>query len=292
MTSSPLVSIIVITYNSAKFVLETLESAKNQTYKNIELIISDDGSTDETIKICEGWLEENKNRFLRTKLITVPKNTGIPANCNRGVKEALGEWIKFIAGDDVFIEDGIENFIKNANSEYKVIQTNVEIYKDGFQKENLLGLFVNKKPSKFFHLSAKKQFELLKYHTYMSTPAIFFHNHIFKNLSFDEDFKLIEDYPFFLLLTKNNYQISYLNVLTVKYRIHEMSVQKQSLNLYENEKIKNNIRIEIKTKYFKRKYNSFNKFYDHLKVFSHKNPFFNKLISLFDNTSKKIIPYL
>lgn len=51
-SKNPLFSIIVITYNSSVFVLETLESAKNQAYQNIELIISDDGSTDETVAIC------------------------------------------------------------------------------------------------------------------------------------------------------------------------------------------------------------------------------------------------
>jgi len=83
--NNPLVSIIVITYNSAKFVLETLESAKAQTYQNIELIISDDGSTDNTVQICREWLKNNKESFVNTELITVEKNTGIPANCNRGV---------------------------------------------------------------------------------------------------------------------------------------------------------------------------------------------------------------
>ena len=59
----PLVSIIVITYNSAKYVLETLESAKNQTYQNIELIISDDCSIDNTVDICTRWLNENKDEI-------------------------------------------------------------------------------------------------------------------------------------------------------------------------------------------------------------------------------------
>ena len=60
--NNPLVSIIVITYNSAKFVLETLESAKAQTYQNIELIISDDGSTDNTVQICREWLKNNEEQ--------------------------------------------------------------------------------------------------------------------------------------------------------------------------------------------------------------------------------------
>ena len=77
---SPLVSITVITYNSAKYVIETLESAKAQTYQNIELIISDDHSTDNTVKDCRQWIEKNKEWFIRTVLITIPENTGVPAN--------------------------------------------------------------------------------------------------------------------------------------------------------------------------------------------------------------------
>lgn len=88
---NPLVSIIVITYNSAKYVLETLESARAQTYQNIELIISDDGSQDDTIVICENWFLENRDRFYDTQLITVEHNSGIPANCIRGVRALHGE---------------------------------------------------------------------------------------------------------------------------------------------------------------------------------------------------------
>ena len=103
LEKQPLVSIIVITYNSSKYVLETLESAKAQTYQNIELIVSDDCSIDNTVEICKEWIEKDKERFVRTELITAEKNTGIPANCNRGVKAAQGEWVKLIAGDDMII---------------------------------------------------------------------------------------------------------------------------------------------------------------------------------------------
>lgn len=56
----PLVSVSVITYNSAKTVLETLESIKAQTYQNLELIVSDDCSTDNTVELCRNWIEQNK----------------------------------------------------------------------------------------------------------------------------------------------------------------------------------------------------------------------------------------
>ena len=81
--------------------METLASAKAQTYTNIELIISDDASKDNTVEICEAWMEENSERFIRTELVKVSENTGTSANCNRGLKAAGGEWVKYIAGDDI-----------------------------------------------------------------------------------------------------------------------------------------------------------------------------------------------
>ena len=115
--TKPLVSVIVITYNSSNYVLETLESAKAQTYKNIELIISDDGSTDTTVGICKNWINQNKERFVAVKCITTGNNTGIAPNCNRGLKEAKGEWLKFIAGDDILMDSCIErnmDFVQNS----------------------------------------------------------------------------------------------------------------------------------------------------------------------------------
>ena len=62
-SSNPLVS-VVVTYNSSATVLETLDSIKNQTYKNIELIITDDFSKDDTVALCQSWVDTNKERFL------------------------------------------------------------------------------------------------------------------------------------------------------------------------------------------------------------------------------------
>ena len=73
----PLVSVVVITYNSSNYLLDTLESFKAQTYKNIELVITDDHSSDDTIAISEKWLIANGSFFYSTKLVKAEKNTGI-----------------------------------------------------------------------------------------------------------------------------------------------------------------------------------------------------------------------
>lgn len=110
-----LVSVIVITYNSSKYVLDTLESVKNQTYKKIELIISDDCSKDNTYEICQRWLKSNSHRFVSTTIAKTDRNGGICHNYNNGLKHAKGEWIKYIAGDDMLYDICIEKLVKRTH---------------------------------------------------------------------------------------------------------------------------------------------------------------------------------
>lgn len=72
-STTPLVSVAVVTYNSSKTVLETLDSIYNQTYPNLELIVSDDCSPDNTVEICREWIAGHSRRFIRTELLTVEK---------------------------------------------------------------------------------------------------------------------------------------------------------------------------------------------------------------------------
>lgn len=86
---------VVITYNSSKTVVETLESIKAQTYQNLELIVSDDCSPDKaTIETVQKWLDANGSRFVHAELVTADRNTGVSGNINRGVAKSHGEWIK------------------------------------------------------------------------------------------------------------------------------------------------------------------------------------------------------
>lgn len=223
---NPLVSIIVITYNSSKYVLETLESAKYQTYKNIELIISDDGSDDKTVGICKKWLGRNSNYFVITKLILSEKNTGIPANCNRGLNEAKGEWIKFIAGDDSLNKNCIidnVNYISQ-NPYIKVLLSYAEIYLNTFSKENRSNLYPNSINEDFFNsnISAEEQYKLLLLSDRVhSTPSLFISRNTLNSINgFDERFKHAEDYPLWLRLTKFGYKLCFMEKITVKYRKH------------------------------------------------------------------------
>ena len=228
--TKPLMSIVVITYNSSKTVIDTLESAKAQTYQNIELIISDDGSTDDTVEICNNWLEKNKDRFISTELITVSANTGIPANCNRGFIAAKGEWLKGIAGDDALLPDCIElnyNYVTE-NKEIDILLSEMELYNNTFTDENLTGYFRIDKSNSFFtsESSADYQFRKLLIADIISvTPTLFINKSIIeKEGYFDERFRHVEDYPFWLKITKLGYKIYFMDTVTVKYRKHNQSI--------------------------------------------------------------------
>ncbi len=229
---NPLVSIIVITYNSAEFVLETLESAKAQTYQNIELIVSDDCSTDNTVEICEEWLENNKDRFVRTKLLTAKKNTGIPANCNRGVKASTGEWIKLIAGDDLFKKMAISDFVtfvyKNPNAKAIISKQQSFVINNNVKKQMHIRPFINSLNC-FFYSEYSNPDEQLTYLLYrkvlIAGPTTFFKKELIVSLNyFNERYKLLEDYPFFLKMLIANNKIFFLDKITVEYRLHEKSV--------------------------------------------------------------------
>jgi alpha-1,3-rhamnosyltransferase len=230
---TPLVSIIVITYNSEKFILETLESAKTQTYQNIELIISDDASSDNTLQVCREWLKNNKCRFVHTELITVEKNSGIPANCNRGVKASKGEWIKLIAGDDGLLPNAIELMIEATNQykDFSVFFANANFCKDNFEQKSIMKRDPDEFSLKYFsekQLNPNQQLQVLIRHNPIIAATSFISRKVFEKVSFDERFKIIEDSPFWINASLNGYRLKFINKIVANYRIHSDSIQNHS----------------------------------------------------------------
>lgn len=98
--NSPLVSIIIPCYNCERFISQCVNSCLNQTYNNIEIIVVDDGSTDNTYSILTNFKEKI--------VLLKQENKGAPKARNEGLKIADGEFIKFLDGDDELLSDAIE----------------------------------------------------------------------------------------------------------------------------------------------------------------------------------------
>lgn len=111
LNNTPLVSIIVPVYNAGKYIAETLDSVLAQTYSNWELIIVNDGSTDNTLQLIENYSGKDK----RISFITKP-NTGVSDTRNTGITKAKGEFIAFLDADDVWLLNNLEkkiDYLKN-----------------------------------------------------------------------------------------------------------------------------------------------------------------------------------
>ncbi|MBO5780953.1 MAG: glycosyltransferase [Opitutales bacterium] len=252
ISNGPLVSVGILTYNSAKTVLETLESVKAQTYKNIELIISDDASKDDTIEVCRKWIEENKDRFVRCEILTVPENTGIPANANRRIAAAKGEWSKGIAADDLLLPDCVENFVNyvKENPDAKIIFAKMQRFKEVFKEENFRDITdANAKCFCETYKTPKEQYNALLLRMRCSPVTMFAKLEILKEIKYDESFKTIEDYPMWLRLTKAGVKFSYMDKIVAYYRLSQSSISANSFS-----SLQKTMKFVLTTKDFKMAY--------------------------------------
>jgi glycosyltransferase, family 2 len=107
-----LISVIVPVYNVEEYLDECLDSIKRQTYKNIEVILVNDGSTDKSQEICERYCQQD-NRF---HLIN-QENRGLSGARNRGIQESTAEFITFVDSDDIIKDDMLYQLIEKMDSE-------------------------------------------------------------------------------------------------------------------------------------------------------------------------------
>lgn len=220
--NTPLVSIVVASYNASKTIVETLDSIKTQTYSPLELIIADDCSQDDTAIKCKEWLAVNQDRFVRSKLIVNEENKGISANFNIGIRASTGEWIK-IFGDDILLPDAIENNVDFA------IQNNCNMVVSRakwFSNETKEVLKILPKDDYIFPVSGHEQFLAhIKNKLVAPAPTWFYKRELYDRLGgINERYRLSDDIPFAFKMLESGEHFSYLPQVTVLYRITNTSV--------------------------------------------------------------------
>ena len=226
--TQPLVSIAIVTYNSSKYIIDTLNSVKAQSYENIELIISDDCSPDNTVELCRNWLDANKDRFVRTKLITVDKNSGVTCNCNRAKAAAEGQWFKLLAGDDLMMPDCIKENVEfiTANPKAKIIFSKTQLFTETEGKINLSDKFLPKPYTKeIFASSAEYQHDCLSQYNFLPAPSSFISEEIFRKHDYNETYPASEDWAYWFKLTGLGYKLYFFPSVTTLYRREESTTR-------------------------------------------------------------------
>ena len=245
-------TIVLTNYNNEQFIEKSLVSVFNQTYDNIELIITDDASEkfnkNMVEKIFEKYLPKN---ITQIKYIINKENLGTVKTVNKALELVDGEYVLFFATDDALAsKDVIQNYVDIFNDKsINVVTTNWVLcdenlkIKKKYQNPKFLKKFNNK--------SVKKQYaQLCKTNIYGAGSTCYRKSIFEKYGSFDESFKYLEDWPLWLKLTLNNERIYYSNFDGLLHRdggiSHDKSTNsvrseffKEILNLYRNNILKN-----------------------------------------------------
>ena len=218
MESRPLVSVIVIAYNSSRYILETLDSVLAQAYGPIELIVADDSSTDDTAAIAGSWLARHGDRFTSARLVRGETNVGIAANCNRALRHARGAWLKLVAADDVLLPECIRDHVENAllHPDVSVFFSRMEVI-----DENSLVKGEYLYPEAFFTYPVERQLKCLLHRNCLPAPSAFIRMDDLRAAGcFDEEYPMLEDLPLWVRMLGQNLRLGGLDKCTVRYRRH------------------------------------------------------------------------
>jgi len=199
----PLVSIITPTYNSEKYINETLLAVINQTYNNIEYIIIDGGSTDNTLKIIERY------RSKISKIISEPDN-GLSDALNKGFTIAKGEICTWIGSDDILypcaVETAVPHFIQNSNL--------------GLSFSNIETIDERGSITNYYNSGKTNLRYLLDINPTTPQPGSFYRLKFVRALGYlNINYKQAMDYDLFVRLMKN-YDFIYIDKTLAQFRLH------------------------------------------------------------------------
>lgn len=186
MQPEPLVSIIMPIYNVEDYIEKSVKSVINQSYKNIEFILVDDGSPDKSVDIAERILAENSYPY---KLIK-QENKGLGEARNTGIRNATGEWLFFIDSDDALIPNTIDFLVNAVSNDTDLVFGNfalvyeTEIIKNHLPKIPNTEFFTKKNIQKLFLLHNKI---LTPWNSLYRRSVLQENNLFFSDISWSED---------------------------------------------------------------------------------------------------------
>lgn len=217
------------TYNGASFIEETLNSAINQSYKNIEIIITDDHSSDNTLNICKQFADKDS----RIKIYKNDKNLGLVGNWKQSIAKANSKWVKFLFQDDLLEPTCIEQMIRAAidNNSNFVICNRAYFFEDGFDErikrhytENLPKTDLIFKENRVY--KPEETAKLIAPHLFNNCigepPTFLFNRDFYSEEDFPENYFQLVDFIFILnkILVHNFY---FIGTKLVKFRVHTAS---------------------------------------------------------------------
>lgn len=231
MNDLPLVSILIPCYNHEAFLADCLNSILAQTYQNIELLICDDCSPDNSFAVIQSFEEQLRKRFTRVEILHNEVNCGVTKNVNRLLGMAKGTFVKTIASDDAMTLNAIEQMVnyllKNPQTDV-VVSNGIKVseaqhYPHFESADKIYPTAPDFSPEGFFERVARCN--------EISAPAAMLRMSVYETYGFyDENIK-VEDFEFWLRVLQNgNTLFGFLDANLLYYRINANSMTSLSAN--------------------------------------------------------------
>ncbi|URZ06308.1 glycosyltransferase [Clostridium felsineum] len=230
------ISVIMPVYNSEKYLRNAIESVLSQTYKNFEFIITNDGSTDNSINII------NEYAKLDDRIIVVSrKNRGLVYTLNEAINLAKGEYIVRMDADDICIPERLEkqiNFFKE-HKDIDILGTQVKTFGDVSPEIKIRD---ENKLNRTFDIGKSNRETIINYWYCLAHPSIMLKKSILNKLKGYRNFKS-EDLDLWLRAIKAKLNIYKLNEKLIYFRLHDDS--KTKVDNKNNEGLKDGIKIKL-----------------------------------------------
>ena len=222
----PLISVLMPAYNAERFIADAIESILNQTYKNFELIVADDASTDSTAKIVKEYCAKDK----RVALISNKKNLYIAANRNKLIKMARGEFIAWADADDISLPYRLEE-------QYKIMMKDKKIGICGGSLEIFGNTRANGQVRRYPATNKLAKKKIFRYVT-VAQPAAMLRSEVFETIGvFDTKTPPAEDLNL-LFRIGEKYKFANSKKILIKYRDNPGSATYKRLKKIEITTIK------------------------------------------------------
>jgi len=216
---NPKVSIVIPVYNGSNYLREAIDSALGQTYKNIEVIVINDGSNDggKTDKICKSY--GNKIRYFKKE------NGGVSSALNTGIEKMEGEYFSWLSHDDIYYPEKIEKQIEYLSKNYddkKILFCDYELINEKGEHIEFV---------RFDHKELKEKPEYALLRGYINGITLLIPKSAFdKYGEFDETLKCVQDYDMWRRFMKS-YKFEHVPIIITKTRIHPQQDSNKNPNV-------------------------------------------------------------
>lgn len=224
-TENPIVSIIIPVYNNEKYIQECLSSVLCQTFKNIEVIVIDDGSTDRTLDICQKMSEADKRIKVFNK-----RNEGVSMARNAALKHISGDYIMFLDSDDKYFSNTVENMlntIKKYNADIAICSFTEDL--NYINNSKIVFNCINNNQNYINHLLFNPEVKGFVWNK-------IYKKNLFSNVNFPNELNVCEDlYLNCLIAKKYNPKVVVFNEKLYFYRNNQDSATRNISNLFKHD---------------------------------------------------------